>query len=145
MESLGLYSFTETYFSVNEGVCLINMAYVHKNTICYTDLIKVGVAMDNGEIMIFEASGYISNHKEREFETPLFSVREAEMKLNPSLTVTAKALALIPTNGRTEMRCYEFACKTEDGDEILVYLNTETLAEEDILILQKSDGGILVK
>lgn len=143
--SLGLYSFTETYFSVNEGVCLINMAYVHKNTICYTDLIKVGVAMDNGEIMIFEASGYISNHKEREFETPLFSVREAEMKLNPSLTVTAKALALIPTNGRTEMRCYEFACKTEDGDEILVYLNTETLAEEDILILQKSDGGILVK
>ena len=44
MESLGLYSFSETYYSINEGICLINMAYVHKNTICYTDLIKVGVA-----------------------------------------------------------------------------------------------------
>ena len=145
MESLRLYSFSETYYSINEGICLINMAYVHKNTICYTDLIKVGVAMDNGEIMLFEGSGYISNHKERKFETPLFSAKEAEMKLNPNLTVTSKSLALIPTNSTKEMRCYEFACKTDEGEDILIYINTETLAEEDILILQKSDGGILVK
>ena len=95
--------------------------------------------------MLFEGSGYISNHKEGKFETPLFSAAEAEMKLNPKLTVTSKSLALIPTNSTNEMRCYEFACKTDKDEEILIYINTETLAEEDILILQKSDGGILVK
>jgi len=54
-------------------------------------------------------------------------------------------LALVPTDSVEEKRCYEFSCIAADGQEILVYINTATLAEEEILILCKSDGGILVK
>ena len=145
IKSIGLEGFSETYFSINEGVCVFNMAYIDGETVCYTDLIKVGVAMDNGEIMLFEGSGYISNHKNRAFETPIYTVETAEEKLNPELTVTSKALALIPTNSTEEIRCYEFACKASNGEEVLIYINTQTLAEEDVLILLKTDGGILVK
>lgn len=145
LSRMEMSGFTETYYSINEGVCVINMAYLDGETVCYTDLLKVGVAMDNGEIMLFEGSGYISNHKSRAFETPLHKAEEAQGKLSENLTVNERSIALIPTDSAGEVRCYEFKCTAKNGEEILIYINTQTLAEEDILILLKSDGGVLVK
>ena len=93
--------------------------------------------------MLFEASGYLSNHKERAFETPVYSLEQAAAIVSEKLTVKKTSLALIPTDSG-EQRCYEFVCS--DGEqEILVYINVITLKEEEILILLKSDGGILAK
>ena len=145
LEKVKLTSLQETYYFTTEGVCVINFAFRDGETICYTDLIKVGVAMDTGEIMLFEASGYISNHTERAFETPQYTAEQAREMLSPKLTVNNTALALIPTNSGGEVRCYEFSCASEDGQYILIYINATTLKEEEILILLKSDGGTLVK
>ncbi len=145
LEKIGMTGFTETYYYTDEGVCVINFAYLDGKTICYTDLIKVGVAMDNGEIMLYEAGGYLTNHTERAFETPTVTEEEAAQKVSDRLTITETALALIPTESAGEVRCYEFVCQTSDGQEILVYINAMNLAEEDILILLKTDGGTLTK
>ena len=136
--------FKETYYFTTEGICVVNFAFVDGQTLCYTDLIKVGVAMDTGEIVLYEASGYISNHKERTYPTPTYTVEQAKELISEALTPKETAIALIPTDAGEE-RCYEFLCETEDGQEILVYININTLAEEEILILLKSDGGTLVK
>ena len=143
LDKNNMTSFIETYYFTDEGVCVINFAFLDGETICYTDLIKVGVAMDTGDIMLFEASGYLSNHKERAFETPVYSLEQAAAIVSEKLTVKKTSLALIPTDSG-EQRCYEFVCS--DGEqEILVYINVITLKEEEILILLKSDGGILAK
>ena len=84
-----------------------------------------------------------SNHKERAFETPKYTLEEARLIVSDQLTVNKTALALIPTP-KGERRCYEFICD-DNGQEILVYINVTTLEEEEILILIKGDGGILVK
>lgn len=138
-----MVGFAETYYFTDEGVCVINFAYLDGRTICYTDLIKVGVAMDTGEIVFYEASGYLSNHKERAFETPTYTLEQAREIISDSLTVQKTALALIPT-AAGEKRCYEFVCN-DNQQEVLVYINVTTLEEEDILILLKADGGILAK
>lgn len=143
LDKNGMSGFVETYYFTDEGVCVINFAYLDGRTICYTDLIKVGVAMDSGEIVFFESSGYLSNHKERSFETPRYTLEQAREIISENLTVNKTAIALIPT-ASGEKRCYEFVCSDEE-QEILVYVNVTTLAEEDILILLKGDGGILVK
>ncbi|MGN0451280.1 MAG: PepSY1/2 domain-containing protein [Acutalibacteraceae bacterium] len=145
LERIGMGGFTETYFFTDEGVCVINFAYLDGKTICYTDLVKVGVAMDTGEIMLYEASGYLTNHTDRAFETAAVSAEEAAKTVSEHLKIRETALALIPTKGGEEKRCYEFVCLTEDGREILVYINAVTKEEEDILILLKSDGGTLTK
>lgn len=145
LERTGMGGFTETYYFTDEGVCVINFAYLDGKTICYTDLVKVGVAMDTGEIMLYEAGGYIANHTDRAFESAVFSSEEAAKNVSPKLNIRETALALIPTKGGNEKRCYEFVCETEDGREILVYINALTNEEEDILVLLKSDGGTLVK
>ena len=145
LEMQGLTSLKETYFFTNEGVCVVNFAFLDGETICYTDLIKVGVAMDSGEVVLYEAAGYLSNHKDRAFNTPIHTKEEAEKVISRNLTVKSTALALIPTNALNEVRCYEFSCISPDDREVLVYINALSLKEEEILILLKTDGGTLVK
>ena len=144
LERVGMTGFLENYYYNESGVCVINFAFIDGETICYTDLVKVGIAMDNGEVMLYEASGYISNHKDRAFETPTHTVEEAIALVSRKLTVNNTSLAFIHINSKG-VRCYELACTSKDGQEILVYINTNTLKEEQILILLKSDGGTLVK
>lgn len=144
LEAMGMRNLTETYFFESDGVCTINYAFLDGKTVCYTDLIKIGVAMDNGEIVFYEAAGYISNHKDRAFQTPEITEEEAGTLISSKLAVNNVQLALIPTDSVEEKRCYEFSCVSNDNQEVLVYINTAALVEEEILILQKSDGGILV-
>ena len=145
MHGLNIENMVENYFYADEGVCVINFNYLDGQTFCYTDLIKVGVALDTGEIMLFESKGYINNHTERAFETPQFSEEEARGKVSKLLSIKSSAIALIPTDAGGEVRCYEFLCDTSDGQEVLVYIDLKTLDTKDILILTKSDAGTLVK
>lgn len=141
----GLGSFEETYFFTDEGICVVNFCYKQDGTLCYTDLIKVGVAMDNGEIMLYEARGFLMNHKPRTLKTPVYSADRARQVLSPYLSVQSVAAALIPSGGMEELFCYEFHCTGQKDEDILVYINTDTLAEEQLLILLKTDGGTLTK
>ncbi len=145
LEDMQITSLVDTYFYTDNGICVINFAYLDGQTICYTDLIKVGVAMDTGEIMLLETAGYLTNHTNRAFATPSHTSDEAMAKISSDLQVNEVAMTLIPTDSGGEVRCYEFLCSGEDGQEILVYINVQTLEEEQIYILLKTDGGTLVK
>lgn len=138
-------SFKESYFFADEGVCTVNFAYKEGGTVCYTDLIKVGVALDNGEIVLCEADGFIMNHTARTIKTPAFSLEEAQKIVSPSLTVNAASRVLIPSDGEKEKACYEFVCADSEGQEVLVYINSENLREERIFLVLKTDGGTLTK
>ena len=145
LEMMKINNMTDTYYYTDNGVCVINFAYLDGQTICYTDLIKVGVAMDTGEIMLLETSGYLTNHTERAFSSLEISAEQAMEKISSDLEIKEYSIALIPTDAGGEVRCYEFLCQGEDDREILVYINAHTLEEEQIYILLKSDGGTLVK
>ena len=145
LKSMQINNMKATYFYTDNGICVINFAYLDGETICYTDLIKVGVATDDGEIMFLETTGYLTNHTTRAFHSPQITVEEAAKRLSSDLEIKQHAIALIPTDGGGEVRCYEFLCRGEDDAEILVYINMHTLEEEQVYILLKSDGGTLVK
>ncbi len=145
LENMQISNMIDTYFYTDNGVCVINFAYLDGQTICYTDLIKVGVAMDTGEIMLLETAGYLTNHTDRAFQTPDFTVEQAMEKISSDLEVEKSSVTLIPTDSGGEVRCYEFLCLGEENQEILVYINVKTLEEEQIYILLKTDGGTLVK
>lgn len=145
LEQMKINNMTDTYFYTDNGVCVINFAYLDGQTICYTDLIKVGVAMDTGEIMLFETAGYLTNHTERAFASLEITAEQAMKKISSDLEIQEYSIALIPTDSGGEVRCFEFLCKGENERQILVYINAHTLEEEQIYILLKTDGGTLVK
>ena len=145
LQKIGFTDFRPTYTFTDEGVCVINFAFTAGETVCYTDLVKVGVATDNGEIMLLETGGYLTNHTDRTFPQPAVSAAVAAKAVHHSLQITKTSLALIPTPGGGEVRCYEFLCQTKENREVLVYVDTATGIEADILILIKSDGGTLTR
>ena len=145
LEQMKITNMLDTYFYTDNGICVINFAYLDGQTICYTDLIKVGVAMDTGEIMLLETSGYLTNHTNRAFAIPDHTSDEAATKISSDLEIEKSSITLIPTDSGGEVRCYEFLCHSEAEEEILVYINVQTLEEEQLYILLKTDGGTLVK
>ena len=84
------------------------------------------------------------NHTVRDIPAPILSLEEAQEKLNSNLTVEDASPAVIPTSWKGESFCYEFHCTGKDGQEVLVYINTQTGLEDQILILEKSDNGTFV-
>ncbi len=145
ISSLNIGNFETSYYFADEGMCVVNFAYVQGDTICYPDLIKIGIALDNYDVIFYEARGYLMNHKGRTLKIPLHTAKEASEIINPHLKIQSTHLAVIPSSGENELYCYEFLCKGEKNEDILVYVNTETLAEEQIFILLKTDGGTLTK
>lgn len=143
MRSLGVKDMETSYYEISNNIITINYAYRQNDTTIYTDLIKVSVALDNGEIMGFDARGYIVNHKDRSIPTPKFTEEQARKSVSEYLTIKSSKLCVIPSGGLNEVLCYEFKCKSEDGKDILVYINAQTNAEEQILILLISENGTL--
>ncbi len=142
LEANGYSNMKENYYLTQSGMITINYAYQQDGVICYPDLIKVKIALDDGEILGFESSGYLNCHTVREFAQNTISVDEARQKINKSLELTSERLAIIPTEYDTEIYCWEFQGKLGDN-EFLVYINATTGKEEDILVIINTPNGTL--
>ena len=85
------------------------------------------------------------NHTERNLSSDILSQAEAQKSVSGLLTVLDSKRAVILTKSKGEKDCWEFHCTDKDGNEVLVYIDTKTGYEDDILLLLYSDGGILTK
>ena len=142
LESKGFKNMKETYYLKQEGIVTINYAYTQNNVVMYPDLIKVKVALDNGEVLGIETTGYLNNHTERNISKVKISKEQAKKDLNKDLNIESEQMAVIPTEWKTEKLCYEFKGKV-DNKEFLVYINAENGREEDILIITNTPNGTL--
>ena len=144
LESIGIPNMKATYYLKEGGAVTINYAYVQDDVTIYADLIKLKVALDNGEILGIETTGYLNNHTERNIEEPTITMDKAKDSLNQKLEITSSGLAIIPTEWKTEVFCYEFKGKIYDTD-FLVYINANTGKEENILVIIETPNGILTQ
>ena len=142
-ESWGIENLEESYHTVSDGVLLVNFHHSQDGVRCYPDLIKVGVALDNGTLMSYDAQGYIMAHTARAIPEVTVSQEDAQQALADSLSVQEHSLAVIPSAGGEERFCHEFLCQTDSGERYLLYVNAQTGAEEKILILLEDETGTL--
>lgn len=142
---MGLRQLVPTYYQAGDGVCTVNFAHTQGGALVYPDLIKVEVAMDNGEVLAYDARGYLANHCARTLETPKLTPEQAKAVVGDKLTVHSSRLAVIPTPGQYEAYCYELSGVAQSGEQVLVYVNTQTGAEEQILLLTQDDSGVWVR
>ena len=138
----GFPNMKATYFTKQGGIVTVNYAYKEKDVVIYSDLIKVKIALDNGEVLGIETTGYLNSHYERKFNEIKISKEKAREFLNNDLEIVSEGLAMIPTEYQTELLCWEFKGKVEDR-EFLVYINVDTGKEEDVLIILDTPNGTL--
>ncbi|MGI5893254.1 MAG: germination protein YpeB [Candidatus Merdivicinus sp.] len=133
-----------TYYEIADNILTANFAYTEGDVLFYTDLIKISVAMDDGGILGFDARSYLTNNYQRNLPAPKISEEEAKKSVSSALTIEDARLAVIPSDGQQERYCYEFHCISDQEDELLVYINADTGAAEQMLILMIDENGTLV-
>ena len=138
----GFPNMKDTYYTMQDGIITINYAYNQDGVIMYPDLIKVKIALDNGEILGMETSGYLNSHVTRDISNVKIDKETAKKTINKELTIESEGLAVIPTKWNTEILCWEFKGKVDDN-EFLVYINAENGKEEDILVIKDTPNGVL--
>ncbi len=142
LDTIGISDVRDTYYEIHEGQIILNFAHDEDGVLCYPDLVKVTIAMDNGEILRYDARGYLMNHQTREDLTATITEEEAREVLSPALTVQKVQMAVIPTDSGKDLFCYEFQT-TVDDHNVYVYVNAKTGEEEKILLLYIDENGTL--
>ncbi len=142
LASKGFDNIRETYYLKQEGITTVNYAATQDGVVMYPDLIKVKIALDDGDILGVETTGYLNNHTQRDLTKIKITKEEAKSNLNPDLDIQSEGLAVIPTEWQSEILCYEFKGKVEDR-EFLVYINAENGREEDVLMITNTPNGTL--
>ena len=146
LSKYGFSDMKETYFLKEQGILTINYAFTQKygdyDVVMYPDLIKVKVALDNGEVVGIETTGYLNSHEKRNIPDVKISKEDAKKNLNKNLNIMSQGLAYIPTEFMTEVFVWEFKGKVDDT-EFLVYINALNGKEEDILVIKDTPNGTL--
>lgn len=145
LKDFGYVSMKDSYYSNNDGICTVNFAYTQDDVICYSDLIKVSVAMDTGKIVSADATGYIMNHKSRDTSRGRMSQEDAAVNISSTLKCKSGKTAIIPIDDGNEVFAYEFLCKDGNGNDVLVYIDADTGSEADVKLLLYADGGVLTR
>ena len=139
----GFEQMHKSYFINQSGVLTVNFAATQDGVVLYPDLIKVSVALDDGHVMGYEAKGYLANHCVRPLIAPTVSEERAAEAVSTDLDILSINLTVIPTPGKNEVLCYEFATEADDGKHHLIYVNATNGLQEKILILLEDENGTL--
>lgn len=143
LESKDYKNLEKTYYTKQAGIMTINYATIQDGVIIYPDLIKVKVALDNGDILGIETTGYLNNHEKRNLgKNGIISKEKAKENINKNIKIENERLAVIPTEFKTEIFCWELKGKVNDRD-FLIYVNVKTGKIENILVITDTGNGIL--
>ncbi|MBQ7574870.1 MAG: germination protein YpeB [Clostridia bacterium] len=142
LDEHGFMDMENSYYEKTDNSATINFAYSDNGIICYSDLIKVKVALDSGEVIGLETNGYLMNHTDRDISAITLSSDDALSKVSKRLSANVDGLAIIPKDSLNEVLCYEIH-GTFANKNFLIYINAQNGREEEILLLLESANGIL--
>lgn len=143
LQKRGFPNMVPTYSIKTDGQMVINFAYQQEDVIVYPDLVKVKVGLDQGSVIGYEAEGFWFNHHQRTLDTPKITPQEARERISVQAEAEEPRLAIVPTEGGSEVLCYEFKVNYLE-DTFLVYINAETGEEQRILQVIIKDEGVLM-
>ncbi len=142
LKEKGYKNMENSYYQKYSDVGVFNYAYTQGDVLCYPDLIKVQIALDNGEFLGIEAQGFHYAHHEREIEKPTITMEQAKKNLIEGFELTSERLAIIPTEFKSEVLCYELK-GTYNYKWFIIYINAKTGKEEQILQIIEADESVL--
>lgn len=93
----------------------------------YSDMIKTHVALDNGQVIGFDQTSYLSYHHDRTIAIPTLKEEEITENMNPNFEVQQVALAYVPSEFKEnhEVLCYEVRGKIKE-EKFILFINADT-------------------
>ncbi|OPJ63405.1 germination protein YpeB [Clostridium oryzae] len=143
LKKLGYKDMKSSYSLKYEDNVVINFVHNVNNVFIYPEQVEVKVALDDGNIVGFEAEKYlVAYNQNRKIVKPKLSLQAARNSLNKRFSVKNSGIAIIPTEMNKEILCYEFY-GNHKKDEYIVYVNANTGKTERILKVINTPNGRL--
>ena len=99
------------------------------------------MSLGNGEVVSFTSSDFWKNlKKERTFSFNISADGAAE-KISERLEIREVNRAFCLSDGGREYPCYEFVCRSGENGDVRVYVNSQTGAEEKIVLVSDTETG----
>lgn len=130
------------WYNEIDGIAYINMAPIVDDITYYTDLVKVKVALDDGDLLGLESKAYCMNHKIRDFKADL-SKTTILKKIPSRLTVKNIKLAVVPKGANNETLAYMVGAEYLGLDYFIMY-DANTGTEIEIMRVIDEDQGAMV-
>lgn len=127
------FSAYEEYDGRDIGV--VSLVFNQDGVLIYPDVIRVRVALDNGQILGHTSIAYLKFHHRRNLPNPALSQANALKRVSPRLQVTSTHLALIRNDEEQEILTYEVRGKIGE-EEYQVFVNALNGDEERIIKIQ---------
>ncbi|MCW2279154.1 germination protein YpeB [Heliophilum fasciatum] len=127
----GLRGFEVTTVEEYQNLAVVTLVPKDGNVTLYPDKIKVRVALDDRDVLGYDASAYLTFHHNRALPAPKLTVAEARVRVSRQLNVIASKLALLGKDNYQEVLCWEFRA-SKNNEEYLVYINANNGKEERI-------------
>lgn len=107
----------------NNNIAELIFAYCADGVVVYPDIIRVRVALDNGEVLKIDASEYLINHRFLNLDYS-FPFEKAKLLAEKDFTVENFRTVVVPVFGKVPFGCYEFTCKDNQGKILKLYINS---------------------
>ncbi len=137
----GFTDMVPTYVQYPDHVAVIPFARESDGVVIYPDMIKIKVALDNGEILGFEGLQYIMHHHKRDIPEPKITEEDARKAVSPGINIADSGLAVIPLVTGKEAFCWEFKGQTDRGEPFVFYVDAVTGDVVNILKIIENEEG----
>ncbi|SMB86379.1 spore germination protein [Desulfonispora thiosulfatigenes DSM 11270] len=139
LNKIGLKDITRVETDSDTNITVFTFVPNQGKTLLYTDMIKVQVALDNGQITSFDQSSYLAYHHQRDLPAPKKSPEEVTAGMNPNFKVNNIRLAVIPGEFEDkEILVYDVRGSIEE-ETFILFVNALTGEDERIVRLTKPE------
>lgn len=117
----------------NDGTLVMEFAPRQNGIAIHVDMIRIMLAMDDGELVGFDARSFWTNRYERELAKPLIDATQVQGKVSPRLMVKeAPSLAVIADRRSQERQVWEVRGSIDD-QHYRIFVDVMTGQEVDLL------------
>ena len=144
MKKAGITGMKAVWVNLNNNLYTINFAFDLNGVIVYSDLVKVRVCAETGNVIGMEASSYYYNHTERILEQPVLTKNEAQERVSDNIEVETSRLSVVPVGNESEKLCYEFS-GSYDGALYYVYIDAISGKQVQLFkVIESTEGTLLI-
>lgn len=116
------------------GLLTVRMACGDNGVTAYPDCVRIGVAMDDGSVVRWDASDYLMHHRSRDPADPKISREDAAGALPAALSPSEGELVYVPTPGGAERLCWSFSSSAKDETKVTVLVDASTGQVYDVAV-----------
>ncbi len=143
LQSIGIDNMKSIEYFEDKNTITASYVYEKDGIICYPDMVKVKISLDNGAALAFEGHNFCESHSnDIKIDKALVSLDEAKKALSPNFVLEGSQEALARSEYGSVYHAYEFSGRVE-GRPVLIYIDAKTGMERDIVIIDENDNRSL--